>query len=135
VLAWQVSGNVRATHKGRAAFRLRSVMALEMGRLRGREAQAERLRVRRVREPAKEKACCEFTVRRYRVTWVPRRQELVHHIPQDQSSTPGHPVIGSTPFEDLERGVFMDEELMVTSVGLAARSARALRYGSDEDSS
>ena len=41
-------------------------------------------------------------------------------------------VIGSTPFEDLERGVFMDEELMVTSVGL--RAARE-RYGSDEDSS
>ena len=41
-------------------------------------------------------------------------------------------VIGSIPFEDLERGVFMDEELMVTSVGL--RAARE-RYGSDEDSS
>jgi hypothetical protein len=39
-------------------------------------------------------------------------------------------VIGSTPFEDLERGVFMDEELMITSVGL--QEARA-RLGSDED--
>ena len=39
-------------------------------------------------------------------------------------------MIGSTPFEDLERGVFMDEELMITSVGL--QEARA-RLGSDED--
>ena len=32
------------------------------------------------------------------LAWVPRRQELVHHTPQDQSSTPGHPgaVVTST---------------------------------------
>ena len=40
-------------------------------------------------------------------------------------------VIGSTPFEDLERGVFMDEDLMLTTVGLRAAHARA--GGSDED--
>ena len=40
-------------------------------------------------------------------------------------------VIGSTPFEDLERGVFMDEDLMLTTAGL--RAARARAGGSDED--
>ena len=40
-------------------------------------------------------------------------------------------VIGSTAFEDLERGEFVDEELTVTTADLAAGGVRGVRVEQD----